>query len=94
MNKEEALSVAREQLVHYRSQKYEQLLRLLENPDALVGVGPSGVKYHLQVEAVWDDPPKPDLRVWAVIDDGSLWRSISPLSQDFIIRPDGSFVGE
>ena len=94
MNKEEALAVLREQLAQYRSQPYEQLLRLVDNQDGLVCDGPSGTKYYLEIMAFWDDSPKPDLRVrWAINDDG-LWSFISPLCDDFIMRPDGSFVGE
>jgi hypothetical protein len=31
--------------------------------------------------------------VFALIDDGG-WRSFKPMGEDFIVAPDGSFVGE
>lgn len=92
MNKEEALAVLSEQLAQYRSQPYEQLLRLLADQEEIVCDGPSGTKYYVEVLAFWDDPPKPDLRVRGMINDNGFWSSISPLCEDFIMRPDGSFV--
>lgn len=94
MNKQEALAVLLERLAEYRSQPYEQLLRLLDDQDDLVCDGPSGTAYFIEVLAFWDDPPKPDLRVRGMINDHGLWSSISPLYEDFIMRPDGSFFGE
>ncbi len=94
MNKKEALTVLLEQVAQYRSQPYEKLLRLLDDQDELVCDGPSGTKYYIEVQAFWDDPPKPDLRVRGAINDDGLLSAISPLCDDFIIRPDGSFVGE
>jgi hypothetical protein len=41
----------------------------------------------------WDGREEENLRVIAAIDDGG-WRALSPLSEDFIVAPDGSFVGE
>lgn len=43
-----------------------------------------------------DDPRKvgSDLRVIAGIDDGTFLTAFSPLTESFIITPDGDFVGE
>jgi len=94
MNKEEALALLREQVAQYRSQPYEELLRLVDNQDELVCDGPTGTKYYLEIMAFWDDSPKADLRVRGAINDGGFWSAVSPLCDDFIMRPDGSFVGE
>jgi hypothetical protein len=94
MNKQEALDVLLERVAQYRSQPYAQLLRLLDYYDEHVADGPSGTKYYIEVQAFWDHPPKPDLRVRAMINDHGLWSSISPMAEDFIMRTDGSFVGE
>jgi len=46
------------------------------------------------VQAFWDSPRQPgNLRVIVAIDDGG-WRAFRPLSADFIVASDGSFVGE
>lgn len=55
--------------------------------------GWSGARYQLEVSVVWDDEPMGPIRVLAAIDDGG-WRSFIPLTDDFIVAPDGSFVGE
>ena len=57
-------------------------------------LGPSGTKYKIEVEAVWDSGTKGgDLRVIGSIDDGG-WRAFHPIGRDFIMAPDGKFVGE
>ena len=73
--------------------------------DALVGrfldqegevdeiTGANGVLYSIETMGFWDDKRRRTLRVASGIDDGGL-RAIFPLTQDFIIAPDGSFVGE
>jgi hypothetical protein len=55
--------------------------------------GPSGKTYQLEIQAVWDDPKKENLRVMGAIDDGG-FRVFFPLTDDFIITRDGKFIGE
>ena len=47
--------------------------------------------YRVRIEAVWDIARKKDVRVVVSVDDGG-WRALRPLSQGFVIRPDGSFT--
>jgi hypothetical protein len=56
-------------------------------------VGVSGTRYQVEITAFWDSGKPGNLRVLAAIDDGG-WRAFKPLSTDFIMAPDGSFVGE
>ena len=56
-------------------------------------VGTSGTVYQLEIQAVWDGRKGGDLRVMGSIDDKG-WRAFAPLISDFIVRPDGTFVGE
>ena len=48
-----------------------------------------------ELQAFWDDPKKPNevLRVSVAVDDGGL-RTYFPLCEDFLMKPDGSFLGE
>jgi hypothetical protein len=55
--------------------------------------GESGTRYQAEIEVVWDDKRDGNLRVFAAIDDGG-WRAFAPLTNSFIVAPDGSFVGE
>ncbi len=94
MDKTEARSLLNDELARYRSLSYAELLRLLGQSDNFECAAPYGKTYQVEVEAVWDSKPNENLRVLAMIDDGSWMRSFVPLSADFIMRPDGSFEGE
>lgn len=93
MDKAEALTVLRQRLEPYRGRTYAELLPLLEEAVSFEVVGPSGTAYQVEIDAVWDGEPGKDLRVFGRIDDGG-WRALAPLTSDFIISPEGSFVGE
>jgi hypothetical protein len=93
MDKTEAKKILTEQLEQYRKRSHSELTQLINQPETLTVVGDSGTKYGLEFEVFWDHEPGKDLRVMGSIDDGG-WRAFSPLSDDFIMRNDGSFVGE
>ena len=97
MDNVEAGAILDDLLSRLRSLPYAELVqRYLDETESFEQDGASGVTYQLEVQAFWDSPRAPgrDLRVMASIDDGSFWRSISPLSRSFIMAPDGQFVGE
>jgi hypothetical protein len=54
------------------------------------------VEYQIEIQAFWDEPRKGEgnLRVIASIDDGRFPYVFLPMTTDFIMKPDGSFVGE
>ena len=93
MDSQEARTVVAKELLRYRAMSYQELQRLLKEQDCFEARGPSGASYQLEVEAVWDDRPGGNLRVFGHIDDGGL-RAATPLTEGFIMVPDGSFVGE
>ena len=94
MNRDEALTLLEKRIESLRDLSYTELLRYLNNASCDEVIAPGGETYQIEVDAMWDDQPDSDLRVIASIDDGSLRWSFAPLVQDFIIRPDGTFVGE
>ena len=47
----------------------------------------------MEILAFWDDKPNGVLRVRAALDDGGI-RAYVPMIEDFLITPDGRFVGE
>ena len=53
----------------------------------------SGTWYQGEVQMFWDDKPDGAIRVMASIDDGG-WRAFVPLTDAFILAPDGTFIGE
>ncbi len=92
MNKAEASQVLEAQLMSYRSQSYADLLKLVDESIKSEIRGASGATYQVQVQVFWDDRPEGNLRIMGSIDDGG-WRAFSPLTDSFILAPDGSFVG-
>jgi hypothetical protein len=93
MNLDEAQAVLRGELERYRSNSRGELQRLLSEQDVKEVRGASGTIYQVEIEAVWDDRIGGDLRVLGHIDDRGI-RAFAPLTRDFIVAPDGSFVDE
>lgn len=96
MNANEARGVLDGVVAELRRQPYETLVaRYLNESDNRVVVAESGVQYQVEVQAFWDTPSQPgNLRLIIGIDDGRWRRFIRPLSADFIVASDGTFVGE
>jgi len=93
MNRAEGEVLAGRHLEPYRQRSYADLLRLLTTPEPFEGNSPSGVAYSGEVCALWDDQPHHNLRVWSDVSWGG-WSDFHPVTVQFIIAPDGSFVGE
>ena len=94
MNTVEAKSLLENELSRYRKRSYAELLSLLDQPETFERVSQSGTVYQIEIEVFFDDDSqRSTLRVSGTIDDGGL-RAFSPLCDDFLIAPDGSFVGE
>lgn len=93
MDKYEAKLVLSHQLARYRARSYQELLSLLDQVEAYDCSSPSGTMYQIEIEVFYDDSPTKDLRVMGAIDDGG-GDAFAPLSDDFIMRPDGTFVDE
>jgi hypothetical protein len=94
VDKEEARGIALAQVSDLRRMGWEQLRDCyLKSPETIEVSGESGAVYQVQTQAVWDSGADGDLRVMVAVDDGG-WRAFLPLSEDFIIAPDGSFVDE
>lgn len=89
----EAQTILDDQIRRLRALPYSELLRY-RDPDAFEVTAPSGRVFQVEVLAVWDDRKRRHLRVLVHMDD-SMGMKVSPyVIDDFIIAPDGSFVGE
>ncbi len=93
MDKAEAKEILAQQIRRLRALGYSELCKLIEEPEQTEMTSESRAWYQLEIQAWWDDKPDHNLRVLVSIDDGG-WRAMVPLTEDFIIAPDGSFVGE
>jgi hypothetical protein len=94
VDKAEARQVAAARIAELRSVPFPELSRRLADAvETDEVVGPSGVSHQLAIQGLWDDKDEANLRVIVSVDDGGL-RAMAPISDDFIIARDGSFVGE
>ncbi len=91
MNKAEAKSILNNELSRYRKLPYANLMLLLNRPESFERVAASGRRYQIEIEVFHDDDSRTTLRVSGTIDDGG-WHAFSPLSDDFLIAPDGSLL--
>ncbi len=94
MDKDEPTTILHAEMQKYRHRSFESLQSLLTELEAYELVAPSGVSYQVEVQAFWDDQPNAHLRVMGAIDDGGLLSAFKPLCEDFIMSPNGKFVGE
>ena len=93
MDKKEAQQLLKARVNQLRAMSYHDLLSLLDKETVIEVDGSSGGRYSIETSVFWDDANDHDLRVIVNIDDGG-WRAFAPMTDDFIIAPDGSFVGE
>jgi len=93
MDRQEAVELLEAELEKYRRRSYDELLQLRKLVDDFGVVGPSGTTYGIEVQAFWDSKRCRNLRVIASIDGGGI-STCRPLCRDFIIAPDGRFIGE
>ncbi len=64
--------------------------RRIDTPEV---TAPSGARYFVEFECVWDNRPGQDVRVLASISDGRGLRTFVLLTDGFIMSPEGIFVG-
>ncbi len=94
MNSAEATTLLEQRLKCYRTKAYSELVRLINlGPETAEVIGPTKIKYQIEISALWDDEPNGVVRVIGSIDDGGV-RAYVPLCSDFLLSPDGTFVDE
>jgi hypothetical protein len=94
MDEVEARAVLGAQMASLQEVPYQQLVeRLLDQEEVQEAVGASGTRYQIELQGLWDAGPHSVLRVSGSVDDGG-WRSLAPVTSDFLIAPDGAVVGE
>jgi len=95
VNEEEATRFADDFLAELRAYDFESLGRRIGEPEWRQIDVTDGITYRAQAQVFWDDDlERRNLRVMVAVDDRSQRFIIRPITRDFIIAPDGSFVGE
>ena len=91
MDKNEACTVLASELSSWRGKPYAYLAAAVGKSHHVERDGPSGTRYQLQIDIMWDHKANENVRVSGSIDDGG-WRALAPLSDSFIVSTDGQFV--
>lgn len=93
MNKDEAHKALDDSLQKYRSCRYSELTQKIGSIVTFAITVPSGNKYQIEIQFFWDGDEDGDIRVLGAVDDSG-WRAFMPLTDCFIMSPDGNFVDE
>src|SRR5687768_5202688 len=93
MTSDEAVKIAEKYLETYRRLSYSELVLKIGEQEVFEGVSADGENYQIEVEFFYDDEKNKNLRVSALIS-WNLATSFAPVNTDFIIAPNGNFVGE
>lgn len=93
MTKVKALQIIEQYLETYRQLGYSELALKIGEPETFEGVGADGEKYQIEVDFFFDDEKTKNLRVTGMIS-YNLRTDFLPVTSDFIIAPNGKFIGE
>ena len=94
MDKVEARALLAAELGRFRAMAYGELAGLIGAVQVVQVTGPSGTEYTIEVDVLRDDPKGGNLRVIGGIDDGGFRAAFRPLSDDFVLTPEGRLLGE
>jgi hypothetical protein len=93
VNDETVYALIDAELKRLRTLPYPELAAMVNSNEAKEIRGADGQMYQLEIGVFWDSRKGADVRVMVSGDDGG-WRAFKPLTRDFIMSPDGKFVGE
>ena len=93
MSRETARAFIEDRLKELRKLSYERLLTRIGHPESEFVKGLDGAQYQLEVQVFWDSAKGGNIRVMVAADGGGV-SAMRPMSGDFILSPDGSFVAE
>jgi hypothetical protein len=95
MDKTEARTILAEHLSSYRVLAYADLVKLVGTNSVATALGPSGTEYQMEIEVMWDSLRERDnVLVMGAIDDGRLPGAFTPVTDSFIMTPNGKLVGK
>ena len=77
----------------WRLKSYQDLASTVGEEQHFDLAGATGTRYQGEILVQWESQAHGDILVMASVDDGG-WRAFVPLTGSFIMRPDGTFVGE
>ena len=93
MDKPEARAIAETDLEYYRAMPYEELARKIGHAESFERVSERSEPYQIEFDFFYDDHETGNIRVAGIVS-YSGWTDFFPVSNDFIIAPNGEFIGE
>jgi hypothetical protein len=93
VTKEEAIKILEEKLNEYRQLSYSELVKKIGEAETFEGKSAKGEDYQIEMDFFYDGREETDLRVLGMISYSDR-TSYSPVCSDFIISPEGKFIGE
>ncbi len=87
MDKKEARKLLDLFVAALQSRSYQEWQGMIGESEMMEKSGPSGVTYQIEWQAFWDAQAGGAIRVLVSVDDGSLARSIVPLTTSFLVSP-------
>jgi len=93
VNKEAVKACIEREIKLFQARSYDELVKLIKNPEHKWAVGPDGNKYGLEINVFYEggrsSKYSKHLRVMVSGDDGGL-SFIKPVTGSFIMGPDGT----
>jgi hypothetical protein len=89
----EVATLAKQEIERLRTHSYSELQKYLGS-HVEVRTADSGRQYEVDIQAVWDDKRARTLRVLVFVNEVGRVPFIDSADEDFIMAPDGSFIGE
>ena len=93
MDKREAKRIAEKDLEYYRAMSYEDIAAKLGEAESFSRFDLSGEAYQIEFEFDYDNGLDGNIRVSSAVS-YKWWTDFVPVCSDFIIAPDGRFIGE
>jgi len=92
MSHEIAYDFINQEIARLRKKPYSELVANIGKPDCKEFLAPDGNRYQLETEVFWDSKRGCDIHVIVSADGGKV-SAFLPVSDSFIMAPDGSLIG-
>jgi len=93
MTRIEALRIIEQYLETYRRLDYSELILKIGEQETFEGENEAGEKNQIEIDFFYDDEKTKNFRITGMIS-FNLATDYAPVTSDFIISPDGKFIGE
>ncbi len=91
MDTHEAKAILDQEIAQHCALSREQLVELVNQHRVKEVLGPSGKRYSVELQVLWDDREGGNLRILVSVDDGGV-RAFFPATLDFVMAQDGSIL--